>query len=183
MLEKAALPSRMTADTANPTALSVASQPRATCLAVPTRYRCTSINGMSPTPTSSTRGMSARRRRSGTMEARWAGIGVLVRRSAARSGQRLFDLQRPAGRLPAAFACFTNQPEDERQLAAALGEYQERAPLAHGVTQAELVEHVGVGRGEIGNGVLTENQPLVHRLVNDAPGHLFVRPQRFELGL
>ena len=71
----------------------------------------------------------------------------------------------------------------ERQLAAALREDEDRAPLAHGVPQAELVEHVRVGRRQVGHRVVAQDQPLEHRLVDDAAGHLLVGAQGLHVGL
>ncbi|MBN8514028.1 MAG: hypothetical protein J0M14_07170 [Candidatus Accumulibacter sp.] len=48
------------------------------------------------------------------------------------------------------------------------------------MAQTELVEDVGVGAGEVGNGEVTENQPLVHRFVNHPAADLLVGTQRFQ---
>ena len=63
-----------------------------------------------------------------------------------------------------------------------LGEHDHRAARAHGVTDAELVEHVGIGAGDVGHGVMAEHQPLEHRLVDGAADLLLVGADRLEPG-
>ena len=58
-----------------------------------------------------------------------------------------------------------------------------RSPWASGVTHSELIEDVGVGGREIRHRVLAEQETLEHRLVNDAPGLLFVSTDRDHPGV
>ena len=46
--------------------------------------------------------------------------------------------------------------------------------MPRGVADAEFVEDVRVGEGEVGDHDLGEQQPLVHRLVDDAAAALLV---------
>jgi len=48
------------------------------------------------------------------------------------------------------------------------------------VTHTELVKHVRVCRGEIGDCEFAQNEPFEHRLVNNATGHFLIGAQRFE---
>ncbi len=50
------------------------------------------------------------------------------------------------------------------------------------VPDAQLVEDVGVGGGEVDNGVVGQDQPLVHRLVDQPAHQLLVGPQRHHRG-
>ena len=50
------------------------------------------------------------------------------------------------------------------------------------VSHAELVEDVRVRGGQVGDGVLAEQQPLEHRLVDDPARLLLVGPERLEVG-
>ena len=65
----------------------------------------------------------------------------------------------------------------------ALGEHDDGAARAHRVADAELVEHVGIGAGDVGHRVVAEHQPLEHGLVYRAADLFLVAPYRFEAGL
>jgi len=49
-------------------------------------------------------------------------------------------------------------------------------------TQLVVDVDVGVGGGEVRDGVLAQDEPLVHRLVDDAADLLFVGPDGLQLG-
>ena len=51
------------------------------------------------------------------------------------------------------------------------------------MTDAKLVVDVRVRRGEVGDRVLAEKQAFKHRLLDNAPDLLIVRPKRIETGL
>ena len=61
-----------------------------------------------------------------------------------------------------------------------LGEHDHGAARSHRVPDAELVEHVGIGAGDVGHGVMAEHQPLEHRLVDGAADLLLVGADRLE---
>jgi len=69
----------------------------------------------------------------------------------------------------------------EGQLPAPFREQQHRAPGAHRMAQPQLVKHVGVRGRQVRYGKLTEDQALIHRLVDDPAGHLFIGPERVQL--
>src|SRR3974390_2017716 len=71
------------------------------------------------------------------------------------------------------------RPKVEREPAAA-GEDQDRAPGAHGVTDAELIIDVGVSSSEMGYGVIAWEEPLEYMLLNNAADLFFIRPDRLE---
>ncbi len=50
------------------------------------------------------------------------------------------------------------------------------------VPNAELVEHVRVGKCQIGDNEIREQQPPEHRNMNNAPGAFLVAAHRFEMG-
>ena len=50
------------------------------------------------------------------------------------------------------------------------------------VADAELVEHVGIGAGDVGHRVVAEHQPLEHRLVDRAADLLLVGADRLKPG-
>ena len=75
-----------------------------------------------------------------------------------------------------------HQSDVERQHGA-LAEHDHGRARPHRVADAELVEHVGVGAGDVGDGVMAEHQPLEHRLVNGAADLLLVGADRLEPGL
>ena len=54
---------------------------------------------------------------------------------------------------------------------------------ANRVADTELVEHVRVRRGQVGDRVVGQDQPLEHRLVHHAADVLLVTPQGLELRL
>ena len=64
----------------------------------------------------------------------------------------------------------------------AFAEHDHRAARPHGVPDAQLVEHVGIGAGDVGHGVVAEHQPLEHRLVDGAADLLLVGADRLEPG-
>ena len=47
---------------------------------------------------------------------------------------------------------------------------------------AELVEDIGIGAGDVGHGVVAEHQPLEHRLMDGAADLLLVGADRLEAG-
>jgi hypothetical protein len=50
------------------------------------------------------------------------------------------------------------------------------------MADAQLVEHVGVRRRQVGHRVLAQDQPLEHGLVDHAARRLLVGAERFEVG-
>jgi hypothetical protein len=64
----------------------------------------------------------------------------------------------------------------------ALAEHDHGAARPHRMADAELVEHVGVGAGDVGHGVMAEHQPFEHRLVDGAADLLLVGADRLEPG-
>ena len=74
-----------------------------------------------------------------------------------------------------------HQRDVERQHGA-FAEHDHRAARPHRVADAELVEHVGVGAGDVGHGVVAQHQPLEHRLVDGAADLLLVGADRLEPG-
>jgi hypothetical protein len=70
------------------------------------------------------------------------------------------------------------QRRDVKRHALAARVEQDGGRRANAVTQAELVEDIGVGTGQVGDGEVAENQPLVHRFVNDPAADLLIGAQR-----
>lgn len=64
-----------------------------------------------------------------------------------------------------------------------IGEEQDGAGALDGVAQAEFVEHIGVGRGEVGHRVVAEDKPFEHRFVDDPAGLLLVGAEWIQAGL
>lgn len=64
----------------------------------------------------------------------------------------------------------------------ALAEHDHGRARTHRVSDAKLVEHVRIGAGDIGHGIVAEHQPLEHRLVDGAADFLLVRANRLEPG-
>ncbi len=62
-------------------------------------------------------------------------------------------------------------------------EQRDRGRRPHGMPHAEFVEDVRVGRGEVGDGVVAENQPLEHWLMDDAANPLLVGANRCHAGI
>ena len=48
--------------------------------------------------------------------------------------------------------------------------------------QTQFVKHIGVGGGQVCHSILAQDQALVHGLVYNAAGHLFIGAYRFETG-
>ena len=92
-----------------------------------------------------------------------------------RAGCRI---ERLAG-LVGAVGDAAQQRDVERQRRA-LGEQDHGAARPHRVADAEFVEHVGIGAGDVGDGVVAQHQPLEHRLVDGAADPLLVGADRFE---
>ena len=61
-----------------------------------------------------------------------------------------------------------------------LREHDHRAARPDGVPDAELVEHIGIGAGDVRHGVVAQHQPLEHRLVNGAADLLLIGADRLE---
>ena len=74
----------------------------------------------------------------------------------------------------------SQQADVEGQLAGALREHQGGGVRSGRVTHPELVEDVGIGRGQIGDRIFAEQQALEHRLVDDAAGLLLVGADRLK---
>ena len=51
------------------------------------------------------------------------------------------------------------------------------------MADAELVEDIGIGAGDVGDRVVAEHQPLEHRLVDGPADLLLVGADRLEAGL
>ena len=110
---------------------------------------------------------------------------AVIKRVAARRleltgdlSERRLDVQRLAGAV-GLVGDAAHQRDVEGQHGA-LGEHDHRAARAHRVPDAELVEYVGVGAGDVGHGVMAEHQPLEHRLVDGAADLLLVGADRLE---
>jgi hypothetical protein len=71
----------------------------------------------------------------------------------------------------------------ERNLASVSGENQYGARRSYGVTQTEFVKYIGIGSGEVGNGVIAQEQSFKHGLVYDSARYLLVGTQWPHAGL
>ena len=48
------------------------------------------------------------------------------------------------------------------------------------MANAQLIKDVRIGQGEVRDGIVTEDQPLEHGLVDDTPGQLLVGAERLQ---
>ena len=72
------------------------------------------------------------------------------------------------------------QQRDVERQRRALGKQDHGAARPHRVADAEFVVHVGIGAGDVGDGVVAEHQPFEHRLMDRAADPLLVGADRFE---
>ncbi len=88
-------------------------------------------------------------------------------------------------RLPGPVGLVGN-PANQRDVERKNGPFTKQddgAAGAQSMADAELVEYVRIGAGDVGDGVVAKHEALEHRLVDGAADLFLVRPHRLKAGL
>ena len=93
-------------------------------------------------------------------------------------GDRPVDIDRLAGGVG-----LVRNAADQRDIErdhGAFPEHDRGARWPQGVADAELIEHIGIGAGDIGDRVMAEHEPLEHRLMDRAADLFLIGADRLE---